>query len=315
MSRPSVGVAIVGNAALVGLTMATLIACTAPRDRSDQLPLSTDAGQSSPLSGKTLPVDYVIYSTSSVRRVLANAVDRLVADCMKESGFDFDKYPDDSEVSGFDLTFRYGFVDPEAAATDGYPAFGENLARSAARDAVDERRRARGIDYELRLHGEGETPPVACTPLAQLEVFGVVGGFESMPGFSSLADVQSNSGAELYATEPGLTIVQGWSLCMGKAGFDFSSWQEARSPFIQRGIDRANGDIVPASDAELRQAKADAICRSSMAFESKLFEAEATIERRMLEERSAEVAAFEAGIQAVETRAKSILDGRHGQSQ
>jgi hypothetical protein len=203
---------------------------------------------------------------------------------MAELGFDYVPYPPSQPRSILSVAVRYGYLSPKNASVTGYattylPPEDTTYLEQVA--AVDARRQAFGKSYEIALYGsadsglgdEGEAS--GCYPAAQETIYGAGGGIYNLPAYRALLELQSQSSDELYGSNAARDVIARWSDCMSDAGYSYNDWWEAREPF---------GQSESASQAERRQAVTDAECRARVSLERTLFDLEAGIMERLMEQ-------------------------------
>lgn len=242
------------------------------------------AGEVDTLEGLTLPLESLLVLGADAKSVLDAAVDTLADRCMTELGFDYIPYPPSPPRSILSVKVRYGYLPPEEASVTGYattylPPEDASYVEQVA--TVDTRRQAFGPSYERALYGSGDSSPQdsgdtgGCYPTAQEAIYGAGGGIYNLPSYRALLELQSQSGEEMYASRAARDVIARWSDCMSDAGYAYREWWEAREPF---------GQSESASQAERRQAMTDAECRARVSLERTLFDIEAGIMERLIEQ-------------------------------
>ena len=257
---------------------------------------------SMPLSGRALPLQYLIDLDAKSQDVLRRAVDLLNRQCMASRGFVYLAYPSRPFRSIVEPNSRYGYIDPTAAQHSGYESsyrVGDPPNFLAAVDEIDRQRRAYGPEYDVALYGDG-SERVGCQQESEKTIYGVVGGFSRVSGADEVFQLQIQSNEALYADPQALEAVSSWSACMKQAGYEFSSWWQARGAFANQ---------PETSSDEKVQAHADSQCRSETGFETRLFEIESRKMQELIDRNPETVTSLQQTIDAATARALAVLSG------
>lgn len=218
---------------------------------------------------------------------------------MEDQGYTYIRYPPSARSRPLDPAFRYGYVSPADAAAMGY----QRIARAAQErndqlNRVDEQRGLIDANYQVALYGSLGTP--GCYQEAEKAIFGIAGGLQGLEQFNSVLALQLESSDILYASAATVEVVVKWSECMSLHGYQFDTWQAARTA--------AEGLHVHAVDeSEIRQAVADSNCRREVGLEKALFEAEAEILNNLIDENLAVILEYEAALQSAVERSEEVL--------
>lgn len=283
---------------------ASVIGCSPSDDSGGTAPVVSGSGVRHPFNGEALPLEAVLVLSADARGGLDAAVGALTESYMRERGLAYVPYPLKPEWSFLSPSLRYGSLSVDDAAESGYattypPTFREF---DRAVEAVDRQRLAINPGYNEVMYGDGSIDNVGCYAEAQIQIYGTPGGLFNMDEYRAVIDIQALSSSRLYSDPLAEAAVRDWSGCMQRAGYRFTTWQDARSKYP-----RPSDDLTPSSD-EAAQAVADANCRSEAKLESRLFELEDEIMQSLIDENAAAVTALTNAVAEASAHAETVLD-------
>jgi hypothetical protein len=228
---------------------------------------------------------------------------------MDAKGYTLPEFPPDPFQPLMTAQFRYGGFAPGQAESSGYrPADYLGLADLQDQFDVLDQSLPQDETFFEALNGEydpdGSAAPntIGCIDEAQVQIYGAVGGFDGLPNYQAILEMQIDSIDQLYASAQGQDAISEWSRCMADGGYTAT---ELFEPQTQWPYDVGNRE--PASEDERQMATVDSSCRSSVDLEARLFEAESAIQTEMIEKNSGVFEAHSDEIDAAMQNAQQAL--------
>ncbi|SDP84173.1 hypothetical protein SAMN04487905_11086 [Actinopolyspora xinjiangensis] len=235
------------------------------------------------------PFDGVTRFSEAERRVLHDAEERLVAECMNSRGFDYEPSERGGEESGADNP--YGLLTPERAADDGYgmtmravrnSSVGKDEARTKRSESPERDRALTGTEEnrktittetgtELTFATDG------CLHEARTEVYGKSWdrAFYTMQDLSNEVIRGVTGSAEFSEAQ------RRWSECMSSAGHEYETLQGPLRT-IREKLDE-QGPTEEIAGLELSLAEQDARCQRRVELAETTREVQRVEEEKALE--------------------------------
>ena len=270
-----------------------------------------DGGRDGVEGPLALPVEPVLYPGADAMAALQDGYFRLVETCMEEKGFTFSSKrvdPPPEIMNPYDVRRRYGDLSPEEASQWGYhyrfaeyeaelreqqeaeaaepsqPGFGEALSGSPVETAT------------------GVAPSSdGCAPQANQQIYGNSQGFEGLPGFSEILQVQVDSYDRAAADPEVVAAEQRWSDCMLSRGYRYTTSTGPLDQFAP-----ATDDTSPPGDEERSTAEADAACRDEADLLHTYLRVESRIQVAALEGLQEQVDTLEHAVDGALRRSKDL---------
>ncbi|MDQ0369519.1 hypothetical protein [Catenuloplanes indicus] len=271
------------------------------------------------------PLDGAVMFTAEETRLLHDASQVLVQDCMAARGLRYERAPS-TDHERASAANPYGLLDPATARTDGYGMTAEFLAAAQPPDPnapiIESMTGAEQKEWRTALTGSEENrqsltmpdgtplvvPTDGCVAEARSELYGADWDrlYYSFQGYANLV---------LSRTEQDAVYQQGiaaWTRCMHEAGFTYRSLQDPRREIEQRLVEapRPSGpELTPelrqTALSELAVARADATCE----YDTGLNEAVTTAQR--IAEAATLTPDLRAGLHTLWTMRHAAIDRAH----
>lgn len=206
-----------------------------------------------------LPIEAYLPTAAQTRQI-SGARDRLIDECMKQSGFEeWKPAPDLPPLGGETLTdWRYGIHDTELASKRGYkPAAEEQAAydRAMSEGAVDESGADETVLRACVSEADGQVPLVAEDSVAQ--------------------EVRSGSYEQSMKDPRVVAAFAKWSSCMKEKGFSYDEPLDASD-------DTRFSDPASVTKLEIATATADIACREQHDVAQIWFKSEVALQKKAI---------------------------------
>jgi hypothetical protein len=238
----------------------------------------------------------------------------LVADCMRERGFDYEPLPDaagggssaSAELQQRPETFAsYGLTSERDARRYGYR--GPAIAWLAGLDTTGPSLTERfGAGYVAAL-----VSPSGCADRASAELRGATAGELAEP--DHVANTTGRLSAEAVRRTEGddrvVDAVRQWSRCMAAAGHDYATPLDPVREFSEGLVLEPGVTVPPPVEGEIATGVDDVHCKRAVDLEAVWRSVESAYQRVLIEESRAELTEYSRWLDALVGRARRIVGG------
>lgn len=253
-----------------------------------------------------LPLDAYHYSESEYLKV-QSAAWRLVGDCVERFGGDY-TVPEALVVADVGSPFlfgnerRYGLFDAKSAASHGYKVPPERLQSGGEGEwspSDDELVLVRGSSGSSRpTDANGQLLPIdGCSGEADRIL---LEGAPDLPVDFGFPNTLANESHERSEADSRLReVIDQWSECMRRSGYDYSSiWEPNNQDWP-----------TPVGEAEIAVATADVTCKEEVNLLGVWFAVETAYQRGAIQQNVVELNILRSKISTEATNAAQVLDG------
>ncbi|WP_116215053.1 hypothetical protein [Streptomyces olivoreticuli] len=255
--------------------------------------------------------------TQQQDKSIATAETRLVRQCMKGFGVDWEPEPDLPQIGPKNLLdWRYGIHDPELTAKRGYQPDAAQEARYSA--AVRDRSTRPALSVDTQVVLGGTDMPADVLDRASTEVRHGTSAGRKLPPGGCFGEARRNLGSATHGVSPLVqkltnasygesqndpqvkTVFTRWSACMRARGFTYAAPMEANDN------PRFRPHPGGIAQLEISTALADLTCRDTYKVAEVWHEAETRIQRGYIQQNAAALAEDRRTLQGVVRTASEV---------